>query len=624
MDKTKHYGTTYSEGQETSIKCYFLSEESSGYRAKGIRREVLKLLIAEDEKRSEGLEEGLWYEVEGKITEQDGYNLTLDVVDIESLGKNVNDWIFRMEGGVIRNTTPQTHSKNYNASASIDSTESLSSNAMPTKGQQQGAGSMDRAMSTESAREDMSGFATGGGKDIDNFRKNIRNDKLPHPDSISHEGLLYDYEFNIGSREKDALFYPNYEQAVSENPVTGNKERYLTVGLDSGMESFERPPLDLMFAVDISGSMGTSMKQYYYDSPKESVDSSQKDKMEATKDVLKNIIQKLRDNDRFGIVLYNQQGIMGKPLRSVSNTDTEEIMSEIDDLHESGGTNLSDGFDTAVNEMREFADIDTENQNRESRIMFMTDAMPNTGETRESKIEKRFKEVADENIYTTFIGIGIDANPDLIDSLTSTTGANHYFVDSVEEFNERIDEEFAYTVTPLVFDLTLTVEGEGFEIDGVYGSPNEDASTSGEVMSVKTLFPSHGDEGTKGGVITVSMSEAEPGDNVRISTSWTERDGTKGGDVTQVHIVDEDEYYESGDTRKAVALCQYAEQMKSWLEDMNVDSSSFERDSTELNVPENHKNNLKELLSYFESQAENIEDEALDEEIETLRDIIDG
>jgi Ca-activated chloride channel family protein len=619
MSKTKHYGKSYSEEQEKSIKCYFISEESSGYRAKGIRREELKLLIPEDKRRSKGLEEGLWYEVEGKITEQDGYNLTLDVIDIECLGESVNDWIFRMNGNVVRNATPQQkQTGTINRFASIDSTESLSSNAMPT-GQQQGG--MDATMSTESVKEDMSGFATGGGKDIDNFRKNIRNNKLPHPDSISHEGLLYDYEFDVGSREKDALFYPNYEQAVSENPVTGNKERYLTVGLDSGMESFERPPLDLMFVVDISGSMGAAMEQYYYDSPEERADLSQKNKMEATKDVLKNVIQKLNDNDRFGVVLYNQQGIMGKPLRRVSDTDTEQIISEIDDLHESGGTNLSNGFDTAVDEIKEFADIDTENHNRESRIMFMTDAMPNTGETRESQLEKRFKEVADENIYTTFIGIGIDANPDLIDTLTSTTGANHYFIDSVEEFNERIDEEFTYTVTPLVFDLSLTVEGEGFEIDGVYGSPNEDASTSGEVMSVKTLFPSHGDEGTKGGVIAVSMSEAEPGDNVRISTSWTERDGSKGGDVTQVRIVDDDEYYESSDTRKAVALCQYVEQMTSWLEDTNTNSDSFERESTELNIPENHKSNIRNFLSYFESQVDNIEDEGLEKELETLRSI---
>lgn len=620
MNKQQHYGRIYDKGDSNvKIKCCFISEEETGYTAKGIRREVLNLLISQDDKESEGLEEGLWYEVSGEITEQEGYDLTVDVEDIEYIGECVNDWILRFNNSVRDNLHPN---HNRGVTTSVSTTSSTKRFRAQSMGQQEGAGGMEAQMSTDQVTEDMSGFSTGGGKDIENFRKNIRNGKLPHPDSISHEGLLYDYEFDVGSREKDSLFYPNYEQAVSNNPITGDKERYLTVGLDSGMESFERPPLDLMFVVDISGSMGSGMSQYYYDSPEERQASTQKSKMEATKDVLKNVIQKLNDNDRFGVVLYNQSGIMGKPLRSVSSTDTEEIVSEIDDLHQQGGTNLSNGFDTAVDEMKEFADIETENHDRESRIMFMTDAMPNTGETRESQIEKRFREAADDNIYTTFIGIGIDANPDLIDTLTSTTGANHYFVDSVEEFNERIDEEFTYTVTPLVFDLSLTVEGEGFEIDGVYGSPNEDANTSGEVMSVKTLFPSHGDEGTKGGVILVSMSEAEPGDDVRISTSWTERDGTKGGDVTQVQIADKDEYYESSDTRKAVTLCQYVDQMTDWLEDTNVSSDSFERKSTDIHLPKDHRENMNEFESYLESQVDAIDDEDISQELQTLRNII--
>jgi Ca-activated chloride channel family protein len=602
MGKAEHYNKTYSENQEATIKCYLLSKEPSGYRARGVRREVLKLLMSEDKMESKSLEKGFWYEIKGKITEQEDYNLTIDVRELECIGVCVNDWIFSNTSRAI-SRTPKAQQTGGILTASVNS-----------------VGAVENASTRMT--EDMSGFAAGGGKDIDNFRKNIQNNKLPHPDSISHEGILYDYEFNIGVREKNTLFYPNYEQAVSKNPVTGDKERYLTVGLDSGIDSFERPPLDLMFAIDISGSMGGAMEQYYYDSPEQRDSSSDKNKMEATKDVLKNVIQKLNTDDRFGIVFYNQQGTIGKPLRSVSNVDTEKIISEIDDLRESGGTNLLDGFNTAVDEIKEFADINTGSHNRESRIMFMTDAMTNTGETGELQIEKRFKEVADENIYTTFIGVGIDTNPDLIDTLTSTRGANHYFVDSVEEFNEKINKEFTYAVTPLVFDLSMIVEGDGFEIDGVYGSPNEDASTSGEVMNVKTLFPSHGDEGTKGGVIVISISEAEPGDNVRISTSWTERDGSKGGDVTQVRIVDEDEYYESSDTRKAVTLCQYVKQLRAWLEDTNVRSDSFERGSTELRIPENHKVNLTDFLYYLESQADNLEDNKLHEEIETLRNIV--
>jgi len=117
----------------------------------------------------------------------------------------------------------------------------------------------------------------------------------------------------------------------------------------------------------------------------------------------------------------------------------------------------------------------------------MTDAMPNTGRTERGSLVESIEEAAEDRIYTTFVGMGIDSNDDLIESLSSIRGANHYFVHSVSEFEQRLDEEFEYMVTPLAFDLSLRVESSEYEIAEVYGSPGEDVE-DGEVMSVATLF----------------------------------------------------------------------------------------------------------------------------------------
>lgn len=620
MNRQNHYRKSYRDGQRIEVKCKFLSETDCGYEAVGVRRENLELHISDDEKEKIGTEELLWYKVEGKVQLADGYDLVVDVQNVEEIGTKVNDWIYN---------TVRGHGDAGGGRIMTMSSNSVSGEKQNFQAKTDG-GSQNLTLSTEdmnaspATSEDMSGFATGGGKDIENFRQNIRNGLLPRRDSISYEGILYEYEFDIGSRDKDALFYPNYEQSVSENPVTGETERYLTVGLDSGMDSFERPPLDLMFVVDISGSMGSPMNEYYYDG-EQNEPSEKKSKMEATKDVLKNIVKKLEDNDRYGVVLYNQEGMVAKPIRKVIETDVEDIVSEIDILSQNGGTNLSNGFETAVDEM-EFGGINTKDENRESRVMFITDAMPNMGNTEGSSLKESFQDAAEDGTYTTFIGIGIDSNPELIDMLSSTRGANHYFVDSVEEFNSRINEEFNYTVTPLVFNLDLTVEGEGFTIDGVYGSPNEDASSTGQVMHVETLFPSHGDEGTKGGVIVVSMSEADVGDEIRISTSWTERGGEKGGDVTRVQITDEEpNYYDSVDTQKAVLLCQYAELVQQWLESTEPESSGdWERKSTNIRVSDEYGEKIETFMNHFQKEAEKIGDENLENELDILRSVLEN
>ena len=50
-----------------------------------------------------------------------------------------------------------------------------------------------------SAQQNTLGLSTGGAKDINNFRENIRNNYLPLPTDITYEGLFYDYYFDTGT-----------------------------------------------------------------------------------------------------------------------------------------------------------------------------------------------------------------------------------------------------------------------------------------------------------------------------------------------------------------------------------------------------------------------------------------
>ncbi|MFC2068387.1 VWA domain-containing protein [Chloroflexota bacterium] len=348
------------------------------------------------------------------------------------------------------------------------------------------------------------GLATGGAKDINNFRENIRNDYLPLPTDVTYEGLFYDYYFDTGQTEGcQKLFCPSYSYAITRDPFSGEADYYLSVGLNSGMKEsdFQRKKLNLVIVLDISGSMKNPFDSYYYDQFGKEVkltgQDTNKDKIEIATESVVALLNHLTDDDRFGMVLFNNGAFLGKPLNLVGNTDMKAIKDHILEISASGGTNLDAGMQMATGMYDELADIDASEY--ENRIIFLTDAMPNLGDTSEKGLLGMTRGSADQGIYTTFVGIGVDFNTELIEYITKIRGANYYSVHSAEQFEERMDDEFEYMVTPLVFNLQLTLEADGWEIEKVYGSPEANEAT-GELMRVNTLFPSKREEGeTKGG-----------------------------------------------------------------------------------------------------------------------------
>jgi hypothetical protein len=95
----------------------------------------------------------------------------------------------------------------------------------------------------------------------------------------------------------------------------------------------------------------------------------------------------------------------------------------------------------------------------ERRIIFLTDMNPTSGEKSPDGLFGIAQKNAAMGIYATFIGIGLDFNTDLVQHITTNiTGASYMGVASAAEFKKQIDEDFDYSICPLVFDVTLKVE----------------------------------------------------------------------------------------------------------------------------------------------------------------------
>lgn len=516
------------------------------------------------------------------------------------------------------------------------------------------------------------GFSVGGAKNINNFRENIKNNYLPISTDITYNGLFYDYYFNTGNNNNEIksneMFYPTYSKAISKDPISGQQEFYMTVGLNSNIKQsdFKRKKLNLVVVMDISGSMSSSFRDYCYDR-RNSLEEGNKDdsrsKMVIANESLNCLIDQLNPDDRLGIVLFDDSSYLAKPVNLISETDVDKIKEHILEIEPQGGTNFEAGY-TKGTEL--FTDEMLNNEEYENRIIVITDAMPNLGETSKDGLTKYVKDNAKNGIYTSFVGVGVDFNTEVIECLSDVKGANYYSVHSSEEFKKIMGKEFDYMVTPLVFDLELKLDSNEFEIAGFYGTDTKDKST-GTIMKVNTLFPSSSNsEGeVKGGVILLKLKPLSyttqydkiSSQKTNIVVSYKDVNGNNHTNEQKVTFGDIEEGYDNTGIRKAIVLTRYANLMKDWIlyERMNcieneldvivkADKSKLlvtsetgiadypyndtedvrsvlgqnERTSQKLSVSEEYVDTLVKFKEYMKNEIKDIGDDDMNQEIEIL------
>ncbi len=492
------------------------------------------------------------------------------------------------------------------------------------------------------------GLAAGGAKDINTFRDNIKNGYLPLPTDITYEGLFYDYYFETGRPEEtDKLFSPSYSYAVTADPFSGETDYYLSVGLNSGMKErdFQRKKLNLVIVLDISGSMSSIFDSYYYDQSGKGVsipsEDVRKTKIDVATESVVALLSHLNDDDRFGMVVFNDSAQIVKPLNLVRNSDMRALKDRILRLSADGSTNLDSGIKMATDLFDELRGADPSQY--ENRIIFLTDAMPNQGDISERGLLGMVRRNAARGIYNTFIGIGLDFNTELVNYITRIRGANYYAVHSPHEFRTRMYDEFDYMVTPLVFNLELNLKSIGWQIEKVYGSPEADQAT-GRLMKVNTLFPSEKQGGeTKGGIILLKLRKTGPNGSLRLAVSYEDRNGRPDSSESIVRLVETPrEFFQNDGIRKGVLLARYADLLKDWMIDerQHVRTNppwetmvndrhgiivpptlEWERQSMPLKVSGPYRQMFGEFLDYFNEEAYDLDDDTLSRESDILMEL---
>ncbi len=192
-------------------------------------------------------------------------------------------------------------------------------------------------------------------------------------------------------------------------------------------------PKDIVAVLDHSGSMSG-------------------EKLAQAKDALRHIVRNLNKDDRFNIVLYNDQvEPLFDSMRKVNDRDVQDAMDRIDRLSATGGTNIDEALTTALAQCTE--------KDRPTYMLFFTDGQPTVGKTSEADILSDVS-AANRNKARIFaFGVGYDPNIRLLDKLAGDNRGRSDYVKPKEPIEAKVSSLCAKIKNPVMTDLTASIEG---------------------------------------------------------------------------------------------------------------------------------------------------------------------
>jgi Ca-activated chloride channel family protein len=158
-----------------------------------------------------------------------------------------------------------------------------------------------------------------------NVRRFLTQGTPPPKDAVRIEELVNYFRYDYPQPEGDDPFSINVE--VARCPWSA-EHRLARIGLKGReIDLRKRPASNLVFLLDVSGSMNEPMK------------------LPLLKEGMRLLVEQLGENDRVAIVVY--AGAEGLALRSTSCAHKEEILSALDQLEAGGSTNGGAGIQLA-------------------------------------------------------------------------------------------------------------------------------------------------------------------------------------------------------------------------------------------------------------------------------------
>lgn len=319
---------------------------------------------------------------------------------------------YQMMGGVTAYKQPGWYNNNFNT----EGYSTIHENAYKSV--------LNNPLSTFSIDVDRASYS--------NIRRFINQGQRPPIDAVRIEELINYFKYDYPEPRNDHPFSVYTEIAG----CPWDEDHYLMhIGLKGkSIEKESLPPSNLVFLLDVSGSMNSP------------------NKLPLLKSAFRLLVNELRPEDRVSIVVY--AGAAGVVLEPTAGNKKEEILQAIDRLNAGGSTAGGEGLRLAYK-------LASENFMAEgnNRIILATDGDFNIGVSSNAEMERLIEKKRDEGVFITVLGFGMgNYKDDKMEIIADKGNGNYAYIDNIQEARKVLVSEFGGTMFTIAKDVKFQIE----------------------------------------------------------------------------------------------------------------------------------------------------------------------
>ena len=265
-----------------------------------------------------------------------------------------------------------------------------------------------------------------------NVRRMLNAGKLPPADAVRVEELINYFPYDYALPKDQRPFAVHTELA----PSPWNPERVLLrIGIKGqDVAKAALPPANLVFLVDVSGSMGSA------------------DKLPLLQSSLKLLVNELRPQDHISLVTYASGTRVVLPV--TSGADKAQIIAAIDDLRAGGSTAGASGLQLAYNAAQQGFVAKGIN-----RILLATDGDFNVGVTDDRALKSMIEEKRKSGISLSTLGFGTgNYNERMMEQIADVGNGAYSYIDSLMEGHKVLVNEMTSTLATIASDVKVQIE----------------------------------------------------------------------------------------------------------------------------------------------------------------------
>lgn len=265
-----------------------------------------------------------------------------------------------------------------------------------------------------------------------NVRRFINNGSKVPEDAVKIEEMINYFNYDYAQPTGEHPFAIQTE--VSSTPWDKDS-KLVRIGLQGKNVRKENiPPSNLVFLIDVSGSM------------------SDYNKLPLLKSAFKLLINQLRDEDRVSIVVY--AGAAGVVLEPTKGNNKTKILDALNNLEAGGSTAGGAGLKLAY----KIAEKNFKKKGN-NRIILATDGDFNVGLSSDYAMEKLITEKRKSGVFLTALGFGMGNYQDSkLEILADKGNGNHAYIDTMQEANRILGQEFGGTLYTIAKDVKIQIE----------------------------------------------------------------------------------------------------------------------------------------------------------------------